>query len=301
MRMLNGLDIFSGIGGVSLAIKPWVRTVAYCESSRFRRGVLLSRMRAGVLDEAPIWDDVRTLRPEVFAVPVDIISGGFPCQDISLAGSGAGLAGKRSGLFWEIIRLAGDLQPAFVFLENVPAITGRGGLAVAGAFASLGYDARWGLLSAADVGAPHIRERWWFLAHANSARKQQPRGDFTEGGGWAGDCGRADHGAHAESIRRGQGQPASGGRIGQTGIVERRTEMANAKRTGHPERERAQRERPHAATSRGGWWHAEPDVGRVAHGVPMRVDRISALGDSVVPEAAREAFTRLSGLGGVTV
>lgn len=162
--MLNGLDLFSGIGGISLALKPWVRTVCYVEIEPYCQAVLQARIRDGNLCDAPIWDDVTTFDPAPWAGRVDIIFGGFPCVDISLAGKGAGLEGERSGLFWEIIRCAGEIRPAFIFLENVPAITERGGNEVVGALAALGYDCRWGVLSAYDVGAPHQRERWWCLA-----------------------------------------------------------------------------------------------------------------------------------------
>ncbi|NCX93455.1 MAG: DNA cytosine methyltransferase [Gammaproteobacteria bacterium] len=123
---MNGLDLFSGIGGIGLALEPWVRTVAYCEREPYAQGVLLSRMQSGDIDRAPIWDDVTTLRGDMLP-RIDIISGGFPCQDISVAGLGKGLAGERSGLFFEIARLVRECQPRFVFLENVPAIRTRGG------------------------------------------------------------------------------------------------------------------------------------------------------------------------------
>src|SRR5690606_12278219 len=96
----------------------------------------------------------------------DVICGGFPCQDISVAGTGAGLEGERSGLFFEIIRLVGEIRPRLVFLENVPAITTRGGVRGISAFASLRYDCRWTIVSAAEVGAPHLRRRWFLLAHS---------------------------------------------------------------------------------------------------------------------------------------
>ena len=163
--MLNGLDFFSGIGGISLALSPWVRTVCYVETAPYCQAVLQARQGAGDLETAPIWDDVTIFDPEPWAGAVDIITGGFPCQDISLAGSGAGLAGECTGLFFEIIRCAGVIRPAFIFMENVPAIVGRGGRDVVGALAEIGYDARWAMLSAFDVGAPQIRERWWCLAH----------------------------------------------------------------------------------------------------------------------------------------
>lgn len=164
--MLNGLDLFSGIGGISLALSPWVRTVAYCEQDRYCQGVLMSRMQTGELDWAPISTDVCELQKESFGLPIDIISGGFPCQDISVAGNGGGLDGERSGLFFEICRLARDLRPKFIFLENVPAITVRGLDRVLLEFDALGYDARWTTISASSVGANHQRDRWFLLAYA---------------------------------------------------------------------------------------------------------------------------------------
>lgn len=177
--MLNGLDLFSGIGGLTLALAPWVRPVAYCENDRFAQSVLMSRMRDGTLPLAAIWDDVATLRSGNICTAetgVDIIFGGFPCQDISVAGNGAGLGGERSSLFFEIARLAGELRPTFVFLENVPAITTRGLPDVCLAFTALGYDCRWTVVSAAEIGAVHIRERWFLLAHADGVRLREECG-----------------------------------------------------------------------------------------------------------------------------
>lgn len=96
---MNGLDLFSGIGGISLALHEWVKTVCYCETDKYCQAILLSRMSTGELDHAPIWDDVRTLT-NLQLPSVDIIFGGFPCQDISCAGAGLGLVGERSGLYW---------------------------------------------------------------------------------------------------------------------------------------------------------------------------------------------------------
>lgn len=162
--MLNGLDLFSGIGGGALALAGYVRIVAYCEIERAAQAMLLTRMAAGDIPTAPIWDDVSTLRGSDIPHRIDIITGGFPCQDISVAGNGAGLAGKRSGLFYEIARLCGELKPRFIFLENVPAITIRGGTEVVRTLAAMGYDCRWCILPATSVGAPCRRERWFLLA-----------------------------------------------------------------------------------------------------------------------------------------
>lgn len=167
---MNGLDLFSGIGGIGLALEPWVRTVAYCERELYAQGVLLSRMQSGEIDIAPIWDDVTTLRGEMLP-KIDIIFGGFPCQDLSIAKQNRkGLDGQRSGLFFEIVRLAKECNPRFVFLENVPAIRTAGAETVVKELASIGYDCRWTTLSAASVGAPHKRERWFLLAYSKRQR-----------------------------------------------------------------------------------------------------------------------------------
>jgi len=165
MEKLHGLDLFSGIGGNTLALRDWVKTIAYCEFERHAQGVLLSRMRAGDIKPAPIWDDVTTLTKDQFTQPIDIVMGGFPCQDISVAGKGAGITPEtRSGLFYQVLRLVKELRPTFVFLENVPAIRKRGLNVVLYELTQAGYDCRWTMLSAASVGACHKRERWFLLA-----------------------------------------------------------------------------------------------------------------------------------------
>lgn len=164
---MNGLDLFSGIGGLSLALKEWVRTVAYCEIDPYCQGVLLSRMHDRCLQEAAIWDDIMSFDGHAFCDKVDIIFGGFPCQNISVAGNGAGLEGKQSGLFFEIMRLSKEIKPRFIFLENVPAITTRGGLQVVREVAKMGYDCRWIIKSCKEEGSPQQRKRWFCLAYTN--------------------------------------------------------------------------------------------------------------------------------------
>lgn len=162
--MINGLDLFSGIGGLTLALAPWVRPIAYCEIDEHARAVLLSRMRDGGLPAAPIWDDVRTLSAAVLPRHgVDIVYGGFPCQDVSRAGARAGLGGERSGLYREIVRLVDECEPGLAFLENVRGIE-KHARAIVGDFAERGFVVRVGALAASEVGAPHIRDRVWFLA-----------------------------------------------------------------------------------------------------------------------------------------
>lgn len=272
--MLNGLDLFSGIGGLTVALSEWVRPVAYCENDRYAQAVLLSRMARHELPTAAIWSDVRTLRGEQLP-PIDIIYGGFPCQDISAAGRGAGLEGKRSGLFFEIMRLVDEIRPPFLFLENVPAITTRGLGAVAAEITKRGYDCRWTTLSAAEVGAPHLRKRWWLLAYSDRdyLRIEQRWGQGQNGQNSA----RADTDGSAEPMAD----------------TERERERPGF-RAHEPTGERGRRS-SYGRCSRD-WWRSEPDVGRVADGLLFRVDRLRALGNAVVPQCAREAFTRLMGL-----
>ena len=170
--MLNGLGLFEGIGGISLGLKEWVRPVAYCEIDDYAKLVLTSRFSSAQLPKAPIFPDVRILKG-CDLPPVDIIFGGFPCQDISNAGLRAGLGGERSKLFFEIVRLACEIRPAFLFLENVSAITTRGLNRVCLELSSIGYDSRWTIVSAAEIGACHIRKRWFLLAHSNRMRLRE--------------------------------------------------------------------------------------------------------------------------------
>lgn len=300
---MNGLDLFSGIGGISLALEPWVRTIAYCESDRYAQGVLMSRMREGQLDQAPIWDDVRTLSAEQLLARVDIITGGFPCQDISVAGRGAGLAGERSGLFFEIIRLVDDIRPRFVFLENVPAITVRGLDTVIGSFTELGYDCRWTIVSAAELGAPHLRKRWFLLASDTDRIGLRDRWKRCEEGeaassDLAGDDGEKESLADSNRL---WASPGSEARyeprhrpIDRREVVADSTSFGSIKGSWWREKSEGQSE----ITFANDWWAAEPSVGRVANGIPQRVDRLRCLGNAVVPAQAREAFKRLAGLGG---
>ena len=332
---MNGLDLFSGIGGISLALSPWVRTVAYCESDRFAQGILLSRMRSGDIDPAPIWDDVRTLERTMLP-KIDIIHGGFPCQDISAAGRGKGLAGERSGLFFEIVRLTKEIEPLFVFLENVPAIRTRGLSRVLRELSFLGYDCRWTVVSAAELGAPHLRKRWFLLgAHSARLRLRDERGRWCRSN-WKGATEPFDDGeekplADSEGKRRREARglrssqssqrPTGGGEdvahatrelrewSGPEG--DRRAEYSDrSENVADPDGKRGIKRgtRPEVrgwdAKSLGagpcfdpGWWSIEPDVGRVAHGIPFRVDRLRGLGNAVVPCQAREAFKRLAGIG----
>jgi DNA (cytosine-5)-methyltransferase 1 len=165
MGKLRVLDCFAGIGGFSLGLERTggFITTAFCEIEPFPQKVLAKHW-PGV----PIYDDIRTLTAERLAadgIAVDVITGGFPCQDISTAGKGAGLAGERSGLFYQITRLIGELEPRYVILENVAALLSRGLGDVLGTLAEIGYDAEWHCIPASYLGAWHRRDRVWLLAY----------------------------------------------------------------------------------------------------------------------------------------
>jgi DNA (cytosine-5)-methyltransferase 1 len=295
---LSGLDLFSGIGGITLALSPWVRPVAYCEKDRHAQAVLLSRMSQGDLPVAPIWDDVQTLTGSMLP-PIDIIYGGFPCQDLSVAGNQVGLEGKRSGLFFEIVRLADEIKPSFLFLENVPPIRTLGLHRVGEELARLGYDCRWGTVSAEEVGAPHLRRRWFLFAYAD---RQDLRNESRRSGGEIGQSPNefGDDGSKesmADSARM-LGQEIE--RDESQRILREVCDSSRKRRRKGRARAEVRRRSPDSLRSsacfRSDWWLSEPEVGRVAHGVSHRVDRLRGLGNAVVPRQAREAFEKLSGL-----
>lgn len=271
-NLLNGLDLFSGIGGISLALREWVRPIAYCEIDPYCQGVLLSRMADKLLAKAPIWDDIRTFQPFSYC---EIIYGGFPCQDISIAGHGKGLAGERSGLFFEIARLCREIKPRFIFLENVPAITTRGGTAVVREIAKMGYDCRWCVISAASIGAYHKRERWFFLAHSSSRstnryteRTEKEDALFTH----ASINGNTDSESSKQTdtaAKSKQGkEEAWGGPSGQCGPFESIDE----------------------------WQKAVREMGKCSHGIQFQSHRLRSIGNAVVPQQTKEAFKILMGL-----
>ena len=148
------------------------RTRCAVELDAYCRRVLLRRQKEGALDPFPIWDDIRTFDGMPWRSAVDVISGGFPCQDISSAGKGKGLAGDRSGLWFEMLRVIGEVRPAFVFAENSPHLRTRGLGTIIEGLAGLGYDCRWCVLGAWHVSAPHKRNRLWLLAHPNNRRER---------------------------------------------------------------------------------------------------------------------------------
>ena len=179
---LRELALFAGAGGGILGghLLGW-RTVCAVERDAYAASVLAQRQNDGCLKPFPIWSDVCSFDGRPWRGLVDVVSGGFPCQDISIAGKGAGLDGERSGLWREMARIIGEVRPRFVLVENSPMLTLRGLGTVLGDLASMGFDAEWGVLGANAIGANHKRERIWILANTNAqpARCELHDGDRT--------------------------------------------------------------------------------------------------------------------------
>lgn len=169
---MNELALFAGAGGGILGghLLGW-RTVCAVEQNPYAASILIQRQNDGMLPAFPVWDDVRTFDGNPWAGIVDVVSGGFPCQDISNSGEKAGITGERSGLWSEMSRIISEVRPRFVFVENVAALLGRGMGVVLGDLAALGFDARWGVLGGVHVSAPQSRERVWIVANAKSERR----------------------------------------------------------------------------------------------------------------------------------
>jgi DNA (cytosine-5)-methyltransferase 1 len=302
-------SLFCGIGGFDLGLERAGMQCAWqVEIDPYAQKVL-----------AKHWPNVRrhadvcTFPPEEGDWEVDVICGGFPCQDISYAGKGAGLAGARSGLWFEFARIIGHLRPRYVIVENVSALLNRGMGEVLGTLASLGYDAEWHVIPASAVGAPHRRDRIWIvgirsgdggeafpqcsdadivgphraemhLVGGFELRDEQERDAGSVRSAVSDTDGRQVRGVNADS-RDGRSLPQQGAeRIirGSSGGHD----VADASVSGLEERQgqpsNARQER--SSSERDGWWATEPDVGRVAHGVPARVDRLRCLGNAVVPQ-----------------
>lgn len=229
---MNVLSLFSGIAGLDLGIKiavPEARVICHVEFDAYCRRVLLARMSDGSLDPCPIHGDVRTFDGRPWRGVVDCIAGGFPCQDISNAGRRAGIGGERSGLWSEFARLVGEIRPRYVFVENVSALLVRGVDRVLGDLAALGYDAEWLCLSAAAVGAPHLRKRVFILAHAGRERDERRRE--------AGDVAGTGGSPQGEARQRQRGRDAAGGGLGPLAdSQEQRGELraAEGERPGRP-------------------------------------------------------------------
>lgn len=268
---LRELALFAGAGGGILGgvLLGW-RTVCAVEINGYAASVLVSRQNDGTLPPFPIWDDVRTFDGRPWYGVVDVISGGFPCQDISAAGKGAGIEGAKSGLWSEFARIISEVRPLYVFVENSPMLTRRGIHQILGDLAEMGFDAKWGVLGADNVGAPHIRKRIWIVANACSGRRGQQEGRKVEF--------------------------ARGAKIVSSGDA---PNSISVRAKGLQEREEsAFSQSGNLCESQGGdgrsrWWATEPGMGRVVNGLAHRVERVRALGNGQVSAVAKLAWETL--------
>ena len=182
---MNELSLFSGYGGVSLGLRLaglQTRTVGYVEIEPYCQELLRARIRDGFLDWAPIITDIRSADFRPMAGLVDFVSAGFPCQPHSHAGMRLGEADKRN-LWPDTARIIGEVRPRYVLLENVPGIIANRYIGtVLGSLSELGYDTEWGIVSAAEAGALHLRKRWWCLAHKMDDPEHDGRNGSQESG-----------------------------------------------------------------------------------------------------------------------
>lgn len=274
---MNIGSLFSGIGGLEAGLSraiPDAQTVWQVEQDEYARAVL-----------AKHWPDTRRFEDvrEVGAhnlERVDLICGGFPCQDISVAGRGAGIDGERSGLWSEFARIIGELVPRFVIVENSPALNSRGMGRVLGDLAALGYDAIWDCIPAAAIGAPHRRDRVFIVAYSNRVRVQfdrEPRQLFRE----------AAQTERKRSIRK---HTACGSCENCTRWCDSCGELWCQRCLQHRAICGCQwgndAETIDCAAEPIGQWTFEPGIRRVADGVPHRMDRLRCLGNAVVPQVA---------------
>lgn len=292
---MNELALFAGAGGGILGghLLGW-RTVCAVEIDPYAASILVARQNEGFLPPFPIWDDVRTFDGRPWGGVVDVVSGGFPCQDISSAGKGAGITGKRSGLWREMARIIGEVRPQYAFVENSPMLTSRGLGVVLGDLAEMGYNAEWCVLGASDIGAPHRRKRIWILAYTKSARGRGllPR--------------QRNKGARAtDVVGYGEEVSDSKGTRARRLSIRKETEISLIGISGsvsHSDGSGLEKQRgevsvseEHETARRSSWWEVEPDVGRVVNGVAARVDRLRAIGNGQVPAVAALAWNILMG------
>lgn len=274
--MLTMGSLFSGIGGLDLGLersfKGQLQTAWQVEENQFCRSVLERHW-----PNAKRYNDVRTVGAHNLE-PIDILCGGFPCQDISIAGKGEGLNGKRSGLWWEFHRIINELRPSVVVMENVPAITIRGLSAVVGSLAQIGYDCQWTIISAEQCGAPHLRRRWFCVAypHSQHIEKQSKHTKRMEPK-IKSKCGSSQNVSSNPILSRSETRTKSSKPMEQMGETQ---DWKHGWNSSVQTNEHFKR-RSH--------WSGFPTASpfcRRNDGVPNRVDRLKSLGNAVVPQCA---------------
>jgi DNA (cytosine-5)-methyltransferase 1 len=289
------LALFAGAGGGILGGKllGW-RCIGAVECEEYPRGTLAQRQNDGCIDPFPIWTDVRTftkrnnncrqwikrlrrIRHQL------VITGGFPCQDISSAGKGAGIEGVRSGLWSHQARIIREIRPRYALVENSPILTSRGLGTVLGDLAAMGYNARWGVLGADDAiwsfGDPcvdHERARIWIVCRDGNTTGERWRKGWTR---------RFDANAERQ-LEQALSQTAYSNGF-------RCEQMEQSAAFGTSGERATSAVANGASTARQSWWANEPRVGRMVHGVDHRVDRLKAVGNGQCSPVVRLAWNLL--------
>lgn len=275
---MNFLDLFSGIGGFRLGAE-WAglkfENEFHSDIDNYANKVYAKRF-----PESISLGDITKIKAEDLLKYGNewIITGGFPCQDISIAGKGAGITGARSGLWFEYWRLIRDLRPRIAIMENVGMLIHRGLREVLGSLAEIGYNAEWQDIRAEDMGAPHRRERIWIVAYPQSDNNKRDTGKFQKSNEQQ-ETERQEKrfckSGNASKINNGEFSNATGAGFQDRTIKENKSERISKQ------------------SERCNWWTTEPELGRLAHGIPHRVDRLKCLGNSIVPQIAYLLFDNL--------
>ena len=323
------LDLFSGIGGFALAARwTWeedLDIVGFCEIEEYCQKVLQKNF-----PDVPIYDDITKLDGNLFN-DIDLITGGFPCQDISQAGKGAGIEREtRSGLWFEMLRIISEVRPRYAIIENVPMLTIRGGTRVIEGLAEIGYNAEWTVIGANDIGAWHTRKRIWIVAYPESERhggrtsEERPVSERVI-------LQSEQEGGKMGSKAEGRSESRRESKLSDTN-ESRRIRRSTKKQTENEEIETLSKSKPSSndtqrfvSNSSGecvqgsgptreqesqsqieeeisgccnpregtDYWAFEPSVGRVADGIPDWVDRIKGLGNAIVPQISQLIMERI--------
>jgi DNA (cytosine-5)-methyltransferase 1 len=261
---LNELALFAGAGGGILAghLLGW-RTVCAVELDAYCAALLAQRQNDEALPVFPIWSDVQTFDGRPWRGLVEVVSGGFPCQDIAACGKRAGIHGKKSGLWFEMLRIIREVAPAYLFIENSQNLRTAGLCEILEGLTALGFNDEWDCIGAQAAGAPHLeRMRLWQRA-SNSDRL-------------------------SEEQQRGCQKGSS-----ETKFAKSSSNNPRESNTESHRREPGREECEQQTWGSNSWWSAEPDVDRMVHGLPFRMDRIRALGNAQIPAVAKLAWERL--------
>jgi len=263
-------SLFSGIGGFELGLEraiPGSSSIWQVEQNKYCQQVLKKHWPDSI-----IYDDVRTVGKHNLQ-QVDIICGGFPCQDISTAGKKGGIHAKRSGLWWEMFRIIGELRPRVAVLENVPNLITLGMSEVLGSLASIGYDSEWSIISAKEFGAPHLRKRVFVVAYSNSDRSRQTRNGGIDS--------EFDISPRGKKIQQGRSQKQN---ISDTyGSFSQRNRISF-----RMEKKKLHTNNSFYHTGSTYWEETEapsPICG-MDDGIPNRLDKLRAIGNSIVPQCS---------------